>query len=87
MGLDDGQNLVTQVWDHDVTDDERYRYRWASNLKVTDQRDTMHQRGWTTFKVHGRLGNKRVMGYGQLPFTASQARNTSPGWSWRWEPP
>ncbi len=29
MGLDDGQNLVTQVWDHDVTDDERYRYRWG----------------------------------------------------------
>ncbi len=38
----------------------------------------MHQRGWTTFKVHGRLGNKRVMGYGQLPFTASQAQEHEP---------
>lgn len=49
------------------------------NSSVKDERDAMHKRGWTYFRITGRLLGKGVVGYGQIPFTYN-ASKTHPPW-------
>lgn len=62
----------------DVSDEEYFRYHWPADAKVVDQRDPMHRRGWTYFKVSGHLGDRAVSGEGCLPFVATAYADYTP---------
>ena len=52
----------------DISDEEYYRYSWPAEAKVVDNRDAMHKRGWTYFKITGQINGKEVRGRGRIPF-------------------
>lgn len=51
-----------------VLDEDYFQSDWPTGAKTVDNRDQMHNRGWTYFKVTGQLNGKVVSGAGQLPF-------------------
>ncbi|MHC4238860.1 MAG: RNA polymerase sigma factor [Planctomycetota bacterium] len=58
-----------------VLDEEYFRYDCPRVMKTVDNRDTMHRRSWTFFRIDGELNGLRMSGTGRLPFVyaASQA--------------
>jgi len=51
-----------------VLKEEYFRYSWPAEARVVDKRDAMHKRGWTYFKITGRVNGERVSGTGRIPF-------------------
>lgn len=48
--------------------EEYFRYGWPAGATTVDNRDSMHERGWTYFTVEGRVGEGRWSGAGRVPF-------------------
>ena len=46
---------------------------------MIDQRDAMHKRGWTYFKVAGEIAGQRAVGHGRIPFVYSASDKH---WPW-----
>ncbi|MHC4865365.1 MAG: hypothetical protein ACYTEX_14855, partial [Planctomycetota bacterium] len=57
---------------------EYFRYNWPSKVKVVDNRDAMHERGWTYFVIKGRVDGERVSGAGRIPFVYAASRRHRP---------
>ncbi|MHC4474974.1 MAG: RNA polymerase sigma factor [Planctomycetota bacterium] len=47
---------------------EKEYFRHVGGAKVVDNRDAMHKRGWTYFRIEGRIDGDRVSGTGRIPF-------------------
>ena len=63
----------------DVLDEEYFRYNnWPKGAKMIDNRDTMHRRGWTYFRITGRIGGKEVSGTGRMPLVYVTSGQYSP---------
>jgi len=52
-----------------VLDESYFQDNWPTNARVVDHRDDMHKRGWTWFRVHGKISGQSVTGMGRMPFT------------------
>jgi RNA polymerase sigma-70 factor, ECF subfamily len=61
-----------------VLEEEYFHVSWPESIPVIDNRDAMHRRGWTYFKISGRLGNRSVSGTGRLPFVHASTRTDYP---------
>jgi len=71
----------TQPWAiryGNVLTEDYFQSNWRSDATIVDNRDAMHKRGWTYFRVSGRLNGRTVNGVGQVPFIYSMARNHGP---------
>ncbi len=55
-----------------------FDYGWPEGTEKIDQRDQMHKRGWTYFKVSGRIGNRSISGRGRIPFVYTASKAHSP---------
>ncbi len=53
---------------YDVSDEEYFRYSWPVGAKIIDNRDPMHKRGWTYFRIDGQIGGEQIQGTGRIPF-------------------
>ncbi len=63
-----GDGRGAQIIRHyNVLDEEYSMYQWPSGAALVDNRDTMHRRGWTYFRVSGHIGEDAVNGTGRLP--------------------
>jgi RNA polymerase sigma-70 factor (ECF subfamily) len=60
------------------TDFESFRYSWPQDAHVVDERDAMHKRGWTYFKVRGEIGKRQIYGRGKIPFTYEKYADFTP---------
>lgn len=72
----EGEN--TQPWAiryGNVLTEDYFQTDWRSDATIVDNRDAMHKRGWTYFRVTGQLNGRNVTGTGRLPFTYSMCRN------------
>jgi RNA polymerase sigma factor (sigma-70 family) len=79
VGRDD-EGKHSQVTHHYNASDEQYfLYDWAAGARVLDDRDAMHKRGWTYFRVSGHIGGREVTGTGRIPFVYAAAR-----WNYPW---
>ena len=59
----------SQVTRHsNVLDEQYFLYGWSAKTKRLDNRDAMHKRGWTYFRVSGAIGDEKISGVGRLPF-------------------
>jgi RNA polymerase sigma factor (sigma-70 family) len=56
------------TYHRNVLSEDYFQYDWHGNTKKVDNRDTMHKRGWTFFRISGRVNEKEVSGTGRLPF-------------------
>jgi hypothetical protein len=72
-------NTQTSGRPHRNAMDEPYFQRdWPVNAEIVDNRDAMHLRGWTYFRVAGQLGGRKVTGKGRLPFVFATAAAHKP---------
>lgn len=59
--------------------EEYFQYGWPGNIRMVDDRDEMHRRGWTWFAVEGEIAGRKVTGAGRLPFVYGAA-TANPPW-------
>ena len=63
---------------YNLLEEEYFRYDWPAAATVIDNRDQMHNRGWTYFTVSGRLGQEDISGKGLIPFVYESSKNNPP---------
>jgi RNA polymerase sigma-70 factor (ECF subfamily) len=61
-----------------VLEADYFRSDWPTNARIVDNRDAMHQRGWTCFRVRGTVAGRDVVGAGQIPFVYAASRQHQP---------
>jgi RNA polymerase sigma-70 factor (ECF subfamily) len=55
-------------YEYDAPDAEPFDAAWHADAPRKDERDAMHKRGWTYFRISGRIGNRTISGTGRMPF-------------------
>lgn len=63
---------------YNVLDEDYFQADWPTGVGTIDNRDTMHKRGWTYFKVTGTVCSQRVSGTGRIPFVYATSRRYAP---------
>lgn len=62
-------NRIWSVARHQTVLEEQYfQCDWPASAKIEDDRDAMHERGWTWFRVSGEINGEVVSGRGRMPF-------------------
>lgn len=59
-------------------EEDYFQTDWPTTANVVDNRDQMHKRGWTYFRVTGRINGQDVAGRGRIPFVYSTSEQYSP---------
>jgi len=73
----DGNNSqITHLYD--ASNEEYFRYSWLAGTKTIDNRDIMHQRGWTYFRITGQVDTEQVQGMGRIPFVYAASKRYYP---------
>ncbi len=62
-----------------LLDEEYFQYDWPRSAQVVDNRDTMHKRGWTYFRIAGQVRGEKIAGTGRIPFVYDSSRE-NPAW-------
>lgn len=60
-----------------VLDEDYFQSDWPTDVRIVDNRDAMHQRGWTYFRVRGKVRGQDIAGAGRIPFVYAAARQHS----------
>jgi RNA polymerase sigma-70 factor (ECF subfamily) len=61
-----------------VLDADYFRSDWPTNARIVDNRDAMHQRGWTHFRIRGTVAGRDVAGAGRIPFVYGACKQHQP---------
>ncbi len=61
-----------------VLDEDYFRCDWPGDVRTYDNRDEMHKRGWTWFRVSGFVAGRSVSGVGRIPFVYGACKQRSP---------
>lgn len=64
---------------YNTVGEEQFQYNWPADIPVVDERDPMHKRGWTYFRINGEVDDKAVSGRGCIPFFYNAAKE-HPAW-------
>jgi RNA polymerase sigma-70 factor (ECF subfamily) len=71
-----------RIWRTDrhfnVLDEEYFQFDWPQDARIIDNRDEMHKRGWTYFRITGRVNGKQVSGTGRMPFVYASSGQSGP---------
>ncbi|MHC4740758.1 MAG: RNA polymerase sigma factor [Planctomycetota bacterium] len=74
--------LGDRIWRVDrhsnVLDEVFFQLDWPEGTRKVDRRDAMHKRGWTYFKVSGRINGEQITGTGRIPFVYETSRSHYP---------
>jgi len=55
-------------YDYNSTACEQFAYKLPADYTIVDERDPMHKRGWTYFRIEGEMNGRAIAGAGCLPF-------------------
>jgi len=64
---------------YNVMDEDYFQSDWPRETPTIDNRDPMHKRGWTYFKITGQINGKQIQGRGRIPFVYATSRSH---WPW-----
>lgn len=67
------------TYSYDTLDEGQFRYNWPAEVPEVDERDQMHKRGWTYFRISGEMDGQSISGRGRIPFVYGTAAEHS-GW-------
>ncbi len=56
-----------------------FQYDWPADVPIIDDRDAMHKRGWTYFRIAGKVNGRQISGRGRIPFVY-EASKEHPAW-------
>ncbi len=77
-----GSEQGDRIWRTDrhfnVLEEEYFQFNWPQNAKIVDNRDQMHKRGWTYFRIAGRANGQQVSGTGRMPFVYAASGQFGP---------
>jgi RNA polymerase sigma-70 factor (ECF subfamily) len=76
---EDNSDRLQVTRHYNVLGEDYFKYDWPANVKAFDNRDVMHERGWTYFKITGQINGKEVRGGGRMPFVYAASRRH---WPW-----
>jgi hypothetical protein len=71
------QSPGSQPWavrHYSGVDEDYFQTDWPADATIVDNRDAMHQRGWTCFRIRGQINGHDVTGAGRVPFIYAEAR-------------
>ena len=74
----EGNNRFWAIRHYNVLDEDYFQSDWPARVRIVDNRDIMHKRGWTYFRVSGQIDGKRVSGSGRIPFVYAASGRYSP---------
>jgi hypothetical protein len=75
----DGDSRIWRIDRHfNVLEEEYFQLNWPESAKIIDNRDAMHKRGWTYFRITGRINGKKVSGTGRIPFVYAASKRFGP---------
>jgi RNA polymerase sigma factor (sigma-70 family) len=77
-GGEEKSDQLRIVQHYNMLEEEYFQYKWPPEARVVDLRDTMHKRGWTYFKITGRIDDKEVQGRGRTPFVYAESQRHGP---------
>lgn len=60
-----------------MLEEEYFHYRFPVSARVVDERDAMHKRGWSYFRISGEIGGEEAEGEGRMPFVYSKSGRNS----------
>ena len=63
---------------YNILDEDYFQSDWPASARSVDNRDEMHQRGWTYFRLTGQINGRGVFGTGRIPFVYSRSARYSP---------
>ena len=71
-----------RIWRTDrhfnILDEEYFQFDWPQNARIVDNRDEMHKRGWTYFRITGRVNGQQASGTGRMPFVYAASGQSGP---------
>ncbi|MHC4743628.1 MAG: RNA polymerase sigma factor [Planctomycetota bacterium] len=74
-----GDDIPHAIRHLNVLDEQYFLYGWPAKTRRLDDRDAMHKRGWTYFRIGGRIGDEEISGLGLVPFVDA-ARDQNGPW-------
>jgi RNA polymerase sigma-70 factor (ECF subfamily) len=77
----DQRNENNQPWairHYNALEEDYFQSDWPATAKTIDNRDQMHKRGWTYFRVEGRINGQNVFGTGRIPFVDLYSKQYGP---------
>ena len=74
-----GQRNFWMTRHYNVMDEDYFQSDWPKDTPTIDNRDVMHKRGWTYFKITGQINGKEIRGRGRMPFVYAASRRH---WPW-----
>ncbi len=77
-GGEEASNGSRVIRHYNVLEEEYFRYSLPAGTEVVDERDAMHRRGWTYFRVTGQIDGKEVTGAGRMPFVYEVSEQYDP---------
>lgn len=76
----EGSDRIWRTEHHfNVLEEEYFQFNWPQDVQTVDNRDPMHKRGWTYFRITGRISGRQISGTGRMPFVYA-ARGQSAPW-------
>jgi len=73
---DDNQLWVTRH--SNVLEEDYFQSDWPATATTIDNRDEMHKRGWTFFRVTGQVNDRNIYGTGRIPFVNLTSKQYGP---------
>jgi hypothetical protein len=71
-----------RIWRADrhfnVLEEEYFQFNWPQDARIVDNRDQMHKRGWTYFRITGRINGRQISGTGRMPFVYAASGQSGP---------
>jgi len=76
---DDHGDRIWRIDRHfNVLEEEYFQFDWPESARIVDNRDAMHKRGWTYFRITGHINGHVVSGSGRMPFVYAAGRQFFP---------
>ncbi|NQT01268.1 MAG: RNA polymerase sigma factor [Planctomycetes bacterium] len=66
-------------YNYNTLNERLFEYDWSEDIAVIDERDRMHKRGWTYFRINGKTNNQTISATGQIPFVYNASKK-HPAW-------
>jgi len=71
-----------RIWRTDrhfnILDEEYFQFDWPQNARIVDNRDEIHKRGWTYFRITGLVNGQQISGTGRIPFVYAASGQFGP---------
>jgi len=74
----DDKNQPKFMRNENALEEDYLQPNWPATAKPIDNRDQMHRRGWTYFRVEGRINGQNIFGTGRIPFVYLYSKQYSP---------